>query len=139
MEWPSCVYEELHRVWRVAMEQSKSKLTELQFIILDGMVDDYENLEQLYLYANREFAEERKASVHHPHILLQVRFPLRDIVAEVRNMLGEGLIEAKACNDKEVALPPLIDFSALHDYWFGTTARGIEAWKTYSGDKSRKT
>jgi len=33
-----------------AMESSK--LTELQFTILDGMADEYEDVEQLYLYVN---------------------------------------------------------------------------------------
>ncbi|HEV2114405.1 MAG TPA: hypothetical protein VGR48_00170 [Terriglobales bacterium] len=122
------------------MEGSKSKLTELQFTILDGMADDWEDLEQLYLYANREWAEERKANVHYPHMLLQVRFLLRDIMGEMRNMLREGLIEAKVSNDKELApLRRPIDFTAFYDYWFGPTAKGIEAWKTYSADKSRET
>ena len=35
------------------MEESATKLTELQFAFLNGMADDYEDVEQLYLNANR--------------------------------------------------------------------------------------
>ena len=42
------------------MEQSDRRLTELEFTILDGMTDDYEDVEQLYLYANRRPAERTK-------------------------------------------------------------------------------
>jgi hypothetical protein len=41
------------------MEESQTKLTELH---LDGIADDHEDVEQLYLYVNREFAEEKKTS-----------------------------------------------------------------------------
>src|SRR6267142_2077068 len=84
------------------MEESATKLTELQFAILNGMADDYEDVEQLYLNANREFAEEKLSSVQLPRTLVQVRFPLRDIVDET-NMLREGYIEAKYSNDEGLA------------------------------------
>jgi hypothetical protein len=133
------VYQESHLVWRVAIEESKCTLTELQFTILDCVADDYEDLEQLYLCANREFEEQRKANIHYPHMLLQLRFPLRDMVTEIRNMLHEGLIEVKSSNDKDLAPLCSIDFTALHHYWFGATVRRTQAWKAYSGDKSEKT
>lgn len=41
------------------MEEAKAALTELQFTILDGMADLYEDVEQLYVYANRQFHEEQ--------------------------------------------------------------------------------
>ncbi|HYU47750.1 MAG TPA: hypothetical protein VEK84_16435 [Terriglobales bacterium] len=104
------------------MEKSETKLTELQFTILNGMADDYEDVEQLYLYANREFTEEKLA-------LVQIRFPLRDIVDEITNMLREGYIEARYSNDEELAPLRPIDFTALHHYWFGATDKGMQAWK----------
>lgn len=85
------------------MEWSKTKMTELQFTLLDGMADDYEDVEQLYLYANREFAAETEANIQFPRMLIQVRFPLRDIVDEIANMLRQGFIEAKYSNDEELA------------------------------------
>jgi hypothetical protein len=69
------------------MENSETKLTPLQFKILDGMADDYEDVEQLYLYANRDFAEEEHAVVGFPRMLVQIRFPLRDIVDDIFNLL----------------------------------------------------
>jgi len=77
------------------------------------LADDYEDVEQLYLYANREFAESA-----------QVRVPLRDIVGEITNMLREGYIEAKYSNDEELAPLRPIDFTALYHYWFGATDKG---------------
>ena len=113
------------------MEESATKLTELQFAILNGMADDYEDVEQLYLNANREFAGEKLASAQLPQALVQVRFPLRDIVDEITNMLREGYIEAKYSNDEDLAPLRLIDSSKLHHYWFGATDKGTEAWKAY--------
>jgi hypothetical protein len=113
------------------MEESAAKLTELQFAILNGMADDYEDVEQLYLNANREFAEEKLASVQLPQALVQVRFPLRDIVDEITNMLRQGHIEAKYSNDEELAPLRPIDSGALHHYWFGATDKGTQARKAY--------
>lgn len=50
------------------MENLGTKLSELQFTILDGMADDYEDLEQLYLHANREFSDEEQANIQFPRI-----------------------------------------------------------------------
>jgi hypothetical protein len=117
------------------MEESETKLTELQFTILDGMADDYEDVEQLYLYANRDFKEEEQAHVQFPRILVQAHFPLREIVDEIANMLRKGYIEAKTSNDEESAPLRPLDFTALHQYWFGATDKGKQAWKAYSTDK----
>jgi hypothetical protein len=108
------------------VEESETKVTELQFTILDGMADDYEDVEQLYLSANHEFAEET-ANVQ--LTLAEVRFPLRDIVDEITNMLREGYIEAKYSNDEELAPLRPMNWTALHHYWFGATDKGMQAWK----------
>jgi hypothetical protein len=113
------------------MEESATKLTELQFAILNGMASDYEDVEQLYLNANHEFAGEKLSSVQLPRALVQVRFPLRDIVDEITNILREGYIEAKYSNNEELALLRPIDSSALHHYWFGATDKGTQARKAY--------
>lgn len=110
------------------MENSETKLTELQFKILDGMADDYEDVEQLYLYANSEFAEEEERNVEFPRMLIQVRFPLRDIVDEIANMLLQGYIAAKYSNEEQVAPLHPLNFAGLHHYWFGATDKGTQFW-----------
>lgn len=66
------------------MEEAKAALTELQFTILDGMADLYEDVEQLYVYANRQFHEEQQLGVHLPNMMLHVQFPLRDVMDEIK-------------------------------------------------------
>jgi hypothetical protein len=113
------------------MEDSETKLTEINFTILDGMADDYEDVEQLYLYANREFTEEELANLDSPRMLVHVRFPLRDIVDAIANLLREGYIEAKYSNDQGLASLQPINFTALHHYWFGATDKGTQARKAH--------
>ncbi len=91
-------------------------LTELQFKILDGMADDCEDVEQLYLYANPD--------------LPQVRWPLRDVVDEVAKMLRDAYIAPKHSNNQAVAPLEPVNFTALHHYWFEATPKGTEAWKS---------
>ena len=123
--------------WKaVDMGESETKLTELQFTILDGMADDYEDVEQLYLHANRRFAEERQATIQSPLMLVEIRYPLRDIVDEIANMVREGYIEARCSTDEEVAPLRTVNFSALHHYWFGATLKGKQEWKAHSINKS---
>jgi len=62
------------------MEKAGAALTELQFTILDGMADDYEDAEQLYIYANRKLREEQQIAIDSPNMLLCVRFPLRELM-----------------------------------------------------------
>ena len=56
------------------------------------------------------------------------------MVDEIANMLHEGYIEAKYSNDAELAPLSLINFSALHHYWFGMTHKGLQAWKACRED-----
>lgn len=118
------------------MDTPGTNLTKLQFTILNGMADDYEDVQQLYLYANRVLADEGQANIQSLRILDQVRFPLRDILDEIANMLREGWIEAKYSNDEELAPLRSLNFAALHHYWFGATDRGAKARKAQSADKS---
>jgi len=120
------------------MENPESKLNELQLTILDGMADDYEDIEQIYLYANRDFSEE-EANIQYPRMLVQVRFPLRDLIDEIRTLLEEGYIEVKYSNGEQGApfnepgkpIRP-VDFTELHHYWFDATEKGKHAWKAHS-------
>jgi hypothetical protein len=117
------------------MGHAEDSLTELQFTILNGMADDYEDVEQLYLYANRELEAATLASIQFPLILLQVRFPLRIVIEEIVNMLREGYIVAKYSNDEQMAPLQPLNLSALHHYWFGASDSGAQFWKAYSAAK----
>jgi hypothetical protein len=112
-------------------EELKTELTELQFKILDGMADDHEDIEQLYLYANRDFAAESEIGIDSPRWLIEVRFPLCELIDEIARMLREGYIEAKYSNDEALAPISTLNFSLLHYYWFGPTDKGQCAWKAY--------
>ena|SRR5450759_904384 len=122
-----------------SMENSKTKLTELQFWILDGMADDCEDIEQLYLYANRRFSEERQRNIQFPLTLVQVRFPLRDMLDEIVNMHRQEYIEALISNDEQIAPLRPLNLAALHHYWFRATNKGVEAWKVYPVNKLHDT
>jgi len=67
------------------MRKKRMPLTELQFTILDGIADDYEDVEQLYIYANRPLPEEQRVGVQFPNLLVHVRFPLREVMDEIGN------------------------------------------------------
>jgi len=114
------------------MEKPETALTELQITILDGLSDDYEDVEQLYLYANRQMQEERRLDIQLPNMLLHGRFALRELIDEIRNMLRQGFIEVKHSNDEELAPVRPPDLSLLHHYWFGVTKKGHESWKAHS-------
>jgi hypothetical protein len=118
------------------MENSETNLTELQLTILNGMADDYEDVEQLYLYANRIRADDEHANIQFPRMLVELIVHLRDLVDEITNMLHEGYIEAKYSNDEEVAPLNPVNLALLHHYWFGATDKGAELWKARSKDSN---
>ena len=92
----------------------------------------------MYLYANRDFAEEEQAEVEFPRMLVQIRFPLRDIVDEISNMLRRGYIEAKYSNDEEFAPLHPLNLAALHHYWFGASDKGTQCWKGHATDDTQR-
>jgi hypothetical protein len=101
------------------------RLTELQFQILNAMMDDAEDLEQIYLAANRSSLEAGSIQPEHP---------LRDIIDELNSLLKGAYVEApKSCNTS-LPLPP--DSSLLHHYWFSPTEKGKQAWKAYKASPS---
>jgi hypothetical protein len=93
-----------------------------------GMADDYEDIEQLYLYANRAIVEDGVDNLQVPPIFSQIRFPLRDLVDEVANLLREGYVEPKYSNDEELAPLHPVNPNVLHHYWFGPTDNGNRAF-----------
>ena len=105
-------------------------LTKLQYLILDGMADDYEDIEQLYLFANRHFKDEERSEIEYPSKVVRARYPLREIIDEISTMLRDGYIEAKYSNDEQFAPLNPVDYAALHHYWFGATDKGAKAWKS---------
>jgi hypothetical protein len=107
-------------------------LTALQLTLLDCMVDDYEDIEQLYLCANRDSKVEGENGIRFPLIVMQVRFALRDIVDEIANMVREAYVEAKYSNLEDFVPDHPLDFTALHHYWFGPTPKGKAAWKAHA-------
>ncbi len=113
------------------MENSGTRLSELQFKILDGMADDFEDIERLYLYVNRQLDKERSAGLDFPLMVIRERFPLRDLIDEIGHMLQQGYIEAMISNDESIAPLRPLNVSALHHYWFGPTAKGKRAWKAH--------
>ena len=107
-------------------------LTALQFSLLNCMADDYEDIEQLYLCANRDLSVEKEKDLRFPLIVMQVRFALRDVVDEIANMVRGGYIEAKYSNLEDFVPDHPLDFTALHHYWFGPTPKGMAIWKAYA-------
>jgi hypothetical protein len=112
------------------MPECDAKLTDLQYLILDGMADDYENLEQLYLYANRDLEKEERLGVEFPLKIHRDLHALHTVIDEVAAMLNEGYIEVKYSNDENFAPLEPLNFTLLHHYWFGPTAKGLRAWET---------
>lgn len=113
------------------MSDSDTELTELQFLILDGMADDYENIEQLYLFVNRDLVEERRLTLEFPRQIIRVRYALHTVIDVIAEMLREGYIEAKYSNDKDLAPLRSLDFAGLHHYWFGPTEKGTKLWEAH--------
>jgi hypothetical protein len=62
-------------------------LTQLQYEILDAMMDDYEDVEQVYLTINRKFL----ASINEPNYG-QPKYQLVHVIDEIRDLLEGGLI-----------------------------------------------
>jgi hypothetical protein len=100
--------------------ESAPRLTELQFLILNEMMDDAEDVEQIYLAVNGNSLEAGSLEPAHP---------LRAIIDEVSSLFKERYVEApRFCNS---SLPQPLDSSLLHHYWFSPTEKGKQAWKAY--------
>ncbi len=105
-----------------------AQIAELRFHILDSMMDDAEDIEQVYLSTNRdEFCKEPA----------QPRFPLREIIDEMRLMLREGYIKADISNDEKQAPLDDINLMLFHHYWFSPTKTGKEVWQLWVSKNRR--
>jgi hypothetical protein len=88
------------------------------------MMDDYEDVEQVYLAINREAFWGKPGTTYS-----QPRYRLVELVGEIRSMLDAGFIGVQVSLDESVAPVNKIDQTRIHEYWFGPTERGKEAWK----------
>lgn len=94
-------------------------LTPLQFGVLNGMMDDSEDVEQLYL------------------MLRQQSTPLHDVIDAITYLLRNGFIEVSHTNDERIAPVNPINFAMIHHYWFSPTQKGQAAWDAFTNQKSR--
>jgi hypothetical protein len=103
-------------------EPDDTEIAKLRFHILDSMMDDAEDVEQIYLSTNRD------GLLKEP---LQPRFALREIIDEMKLMLQEGYIRAHISNDEKQAPLDDINLMLFHHYWFSPTNTGEEAWQLW--------
>jgi len=92
--------------------------------LLDSMMDDAEDVEQLYLAVNRSTCAIGPC---------QPRFLLRYLIDEISCMLEGGIIESKYSNDEANAPLDSINASLLHQYWFSPARAGMELWRRARG------
>jgi hypothetical protein len=103
-------------------EKDAAGIAELRFQILNAMMDDCEDVEQVYLSANENRFETET----------QPEFPLREIIDEMKSMIEEGYIKADLSNDKKLAPLDDINPSLFHHYWFSPTKQGKELWAAHA-------
>jgi hypothetical protein len=102
-------------------EKDEAETADLRFHILDAMVDDCEDVEQVYLCLNRgRFG-----------MPPQPQFFLREIIDEMKLMLEEGYIKADHSNHEQLAPPGAVNSSLFHHYWFSPTEKGKEVWAAH--------
>jgi|SRR5579863_1045773 hypothetical protein len=99
-------------------EKDAVEIAKLRFNILNAMMDDSEDIEQVYLAANESRFETGT----------QPQFPLREIIDEMKLMLEEGFIKPDFSNDEKLAPLGAVSLSEFHHYWFGPTQKGKEVW-----------
>jgi hypothetical protein len=104
-------------------ELDDAEIAKLRFCILHVMMDDAEDVEQVYLSANRDVLFKEP---------LQPRFALRDIIDEMKLMLDEGYIKAHYSNDEKQAPLDNINLLLFYHYWFSPIESGKEVWRLNS-------
>lgn len=107
-------------------EKCNAQIVELRFQILNTIMDDAEDVEQVYLSMNRdEFLKE-----------LQPCYALRDIFDEMKLMLETGYIRVYSSNDEIGAPLENVNFTPFHHYWFLPTDAGKDTWQKASARKA---
>jgi hypothetical protein len=96
-------------------------LSELQFAILDAMMDDYEDIEQVYLTINLDALRTKGQP---DHLLVT-------IVDELFALADAGLIEPRSSWREDIAPVAKLNRAAICYYWFFPTERGKDEWKQY--------
>jgi hypothetical protein len=102
-------------------------LSELKFAILNAMMDDYEDLEQIYLTINRDAL---KSKGQPDHLLVT-------IADEILALLDAGLIEPRSSWKEDVAPISKLNRTAIHCYWFFPTEKGKNEWKNHATSRLR--
>lgn len=93
--------------------------TDLRLRILAVLMDDAEDVERVYLSLN--WNELKEGS-------MQPKFPLHEIIDEMKSMLREGHITARYTNDEVLAPIASLDSQSIHQYWFSPTDKGRRLW-----------
>jgi hypothetical protein len=83
-------------------------------------MDDAESVKQIFLAVNWKWLEAGSRKPRHS---------MKAIVDELNFLLKNGYAEAPKCSNPNMPQP--LDSARLHDYWFGMTERGRQAWETY--------
>ena len=99
-------------------ERDAAEVAELRFHILNAMMDDCEDVEQVYLFANCGRFETQG----------QPKFSLRETIDEMKLMLEEGYIKPVFSNDDKQAPVGSVNLSLFHHYWFSPTEKGKKVW-----------
>jgi hypothetical protein len=100
--------------------ETGSGLAEIQFQILNAVMDDVEDVEQIYLAVNYSSFEAGSIQPEHP---------LRIIIDELILLLLCGYLEAPLfCN---LHVPRPLDPLMIHHNWFGPTEGGKLAWAAH--------
>jgi hypothetical protein len=103
-------------------EKNAAEIAKLRFDILNAMMDDSEDVEQVYLAANESRFETGT----------QPQFPLREIIDEMKLLLEEGFIKPHFSNDEKLAPLGVVNLSQFHHYWFSPTKKGKELWADHA-------
>lgn len=90
------------------------------------MMDDYENVEQVYLGMNREALGATKE----PNFG-QPKYRLAAIVDEIASLVEEGFIRAHILSSAGATPLSQVDQTRIHDYWFAPTEKGKREWKNH--------
>ncbi|MGA2696268.1 MAG: hypothetical protein ABSE92_09405 [Terriglobales bacterium] len=102
-------------------EMTESEITRLRVEILDAMMDDAEDVEQIYRSLNRTVLEYPNEPKH----------PLRAIIDELKYTFEEGLVKADYTNNESVAPLATVKFDLFHHYWFSPPEKGKNALENW--------
>lgn len=98
-------------------------LSELQLAILNAMMDDYEDLEQVYLTINRAAL---RTNGQPKHLLVM-------IADELLALVDNGLIEPRSSWKDDIAPVAKLNRAAIYCYWFSPTEKGKNEWRQHGG------